>query len=110
MSLTKSLIVCVLLMISAHWNAFSQACNIEVKTEVIPSAINQGNGSVSFFIDGQSGSKDFSIFNITVIAKSGEAKSAYRFTDLEAGIYEFVIVDRKKAKCSKEVQIKIEQK
>jgi len=89
--------------------SFAQECPIVVKTEVVAPSAGQNNGSISFKVEGQTGSKDYSIYCLTAIGKNDSVAPAYQFTDLKAGIYEFVVVDKTKAKCAKEVQVKIKE-
>jgi hypothetical protein len=108
MNSRNTIVICFLLLSSA-W-ASAQSCPIEVKTEVKRPSNGLDNGSIAFEVEGQSGSKDYSIYPITELAKdASKIKSAYKYDNLKEGIYEFVVIDKKKAKCVKEVQIKIEQ-
>ncbi len=100
-------IFCFLLFSSSL--TLAQDCAIDVKTEVVAPSAGKSNGSISFQVEGQTGSKDYLIYCLTTIRKDDNTESAYHFRDLKAGIYEFVVVDKKKTKCTKEVQVKIKE-
>lgn len=85
----------------------AQECKIQVKSEIVH-ATSKSLGSVSFTIDSQTGSDDYSIFRVGTDQPS-KIVSAYHFQDLAVGIVEFVIIDKKKKDCAKEVQVKIEK-
>ncbi len=105
----KRTIVILCFSLISFAQATAQNCSIQVKTEIIQATDGLDNGSVTFEVEGQSGSKDYSIFNITSIQKNVNAKPAYKFTNLAPGVHEFVVISHKKVRCTKEVQVKIEQ-
>ncbi|MBI1769027.1 MAG: hypothetical protein HYR67_11695 [Bacteroidetes bacterium] len=85
---------------------------MDVKVEIIHTTNASENGAISFKVEGQSGSKDYSIYKVTPPPgeQNQKVKPSYQFNGLAAGIYEFVVIDHKREKCTKEVQVKIEQK
>jgi len=102
-------IIILWFLLTGSLAARAQDCQMDVKTEIVSPSDGLNNGSISFQVGGQSGSKDYAIFNITANQKKENVKSSYKFNDLEAGIYEFIVIDRRKTKCAKEIQIKIEK-
>jgi len=99
------IVICCLSIGLGH--ARAQSCPINVKVDITHATIASDNGAVSFEIEGQIGSKDYSIYKITSNQGNEKLKTSYQFRNLAAGIYEFVVVDHKRGKCAKEVQVKI---
>jgi hypothetical protein len=101
----------VFLILTSSILAFSakaQDCNIQVKSEIIHATAKE-EGSVSFLVDGQTGSTDYSIFRLGADHHKSNIVSTYSFNELPVGVTEFIIIDRKKKSCIKEVQVKIEK-
>ena len=93
--------------------AYSQGCSIEVETIVVNASPNQENGRITFRVEGhQEVNNQFVILDLNA-SKDGKGRDIqlkqYTVSSLAKGIYEFVIVDKKRDKCTKEIQIEIKE-
>ena len=113
---SKTLIICVLLSLFAPIVSFSQQCSLEVSTKVVDAKNNASNGSITFLINNSEikGDNGYVIFNLSEIngaqgqthiqLKNGFAGS------LSKGVYEFLVVDKNREQCFKEIQVEIKER
>jgi hypothetical protein len=109
----KLLLFCFLIPLLASIKAYSQDCDIDVVIQVVNASSSQANGGVNFKMKDQSSLEDrFIIFDLTAVkngTESGVRLKGSSLGHLLSGKYEFLIVDRKKEKCVKEVLVEIKE-
>lgn len=110
---SKLLVVCFLILSFGGAKAVAQNCDIDVVAEAVPTRFGQSTGEVNFKMKDQTAVSDrFIIFDISAArdGASGRLKvEGNTVHDLSVGKYEFLVVDRKREKCAKEILVEIKE-
>ncbi|PZR32666.1 MAG: hypothetical protein DI538_19170 [Azospira oryzae] len=112
----RYLLVSFLLLFSltVATQAYSQNCLTGVTYKVVDASPGRADGSIHFQFAGSATDDDrYVILNLTAAGKQEREDKIklprHEAKDLPKGNYEFVIVDRKKDKCSKEISVEIKE-
>jgi hypothetical protein len=110
---SKLLIFCFLILSFASISGFSQNCDIDIIAEVVNTPVGQTEGSVIFKMKDKSVLQErYVVFNVSAIQNGSEKKVKVEdglLRHLAVGKYEFLVVDRKRDKCFKEILVEIKE-
>lgn len=107
----KTLAFCFLILSLTSFPSLAQNCDLGVTAEVIKSGEGAANGAIRFQMNDQTPLRqDIVIFYLTGLQNGETSKTQVEkglIEHLSPGKHEFLILDRKRANCVKEILVEI---